>query len=243
MANFGSIPMIGTDDLYSSSSVNAGPEVGQLVFGYAGTAYRRFLNGAAAAVVGEVFQGPAIDTQFDALVPAAATVAGQTQVTITNGTTAITANQFVGGTLVVNVTPQLAETYYIVGHSTATNGSVWTVTLDRPIRTAWTVAGTRLVARRSPWSGSIKHPTTTLTASVAGVVVYPVAAGEYGWLQTKGVTGVIGDSTSIIAGSALSPNSATAGAATLNTAGFSIIGHAMQAANAGKPIPAYLCID
>lgn len=242
MANVTGTPFIGSVDLYSSNTTpDSHFELGQLVFGKNGKAFRYCLAGATL-VVGNLVQGPAIDTQFDALAVLVG-AAGATSLTCTNGTTAVTAGQFRGGNIVVNVTPNLAEEYTIVDHSTAISGAVLTLQLDRPIRTAMTTS-TRLVMRRSPWSGVLQSIATTITASIAGAVIYPIASGEYGWLQTKGVAGVLADSSSILVGSAVSGGStATAGACCLNTAGFPVIGYAMQAANSGKPIPVFLTID
>jgi hypothetical protein len=240
MSNVTGVATISEVDLYTS---NTQPDytftLGQKVYGKYGKAFRYFLAGATT-VEGNLYQGPAIDTQFDALV-CPVTAVGSRTVTVTNGTTAVTAGQFVGGNIVVNVTPQLSEEYTIVGHSTAANGATWTLELDRPLRTAWTAA-TRVVARRSPWSGSIKTPGTTLTGSIAGCSIYPVTSAQYGWLQVEGVGGVVADSTSILVGSELGGNSTTAGAATLLTAGMAHIGYALQAANSGKPIPAFFNI-
>lgn len=242
MANITGTPTITEVDLYSS---NTTPDskfgLGQLVFGKNGKAFRYALADGTL-VVGNLVQGPAIDTQFDALVVIVGAV-GATSLTCANGTTAITAGQFRGGTVIVNVTPNLAEEYTIVDHSTAISGATLTLYLDRPIRTAMTTS-TRLVIRRSPWSGVIQSIASTITASIAGAVIYPIASGEYGWLQTKGVAAVLADSSSILVGSGLIGGStATAGACTLGVAGFPSIGFAMQAANGGKPIPVFLTID
>lgn len=235
--------LLSAADLYTSTaSPGDGLSLGQLAWGRGGKAFRYVLAGAANLVVGNVLQAPAINTQFDAL--AVVTGAkGSTTLVVTNGTTAVTAGQFKEGNVVVNVTPQLAEEYTIVDHSTAANGAAWTLQLDRPIRTAMTTS-TRVVARRSPYSGVLQSIATTITGAVVGVAIYPIVASEYGWVQTKGVASVLADSSSILVGSGvIGGSTATAGACTLGIAGFTQIGCAMQAANGGKPIPVNLMID
>jgi hypothetical protein len=242
MANIGGPAFIGAQDLYSSSSYK-GASLGQRVYGPNGKEYRYALYGETG-VVGDIYQSSVVDTQFDSMTPYAAAAVGDTIVYLTNGTTAVTAGQFIDGTLAVSVTPGLGDEYTIVGHSTATNGAVWTITLDRPIRTAWTVAATKVTARRSPYSGVVKCP-TTLTGTVVGVGLYAVTTGEYGWLQTKGVAGVLSDSSTGAVGSDVGVPGATAGSVGVNVAGTgkcNTVGRAMRALSTGLVVPVDLNI-
>lgn len=233
-------------DLYSSTATPGGNMmVGQFIKdGTTGKGFRYVLNGASALVVGNLLQSSVDDTQFnDMAVPAAVTVNSQ-QVTITNGTTAVTAGQFVGGTLGVSVTPGLGEEYTIIGHGTATNGSSWTLNLDRPLRTAWTTS-TKVTVKRSPWSGVIQFPATTQTGIPVGVAIYPIAASEYGWVQTKGMGNVLSDGSTFAIGSEVGTPSGTAGCVTVFAAGTTKtqVGYALRAAASGKCIPVNLQID
>ena len=108
MAYIAGTPTIASVDLYSSNTVpDSNFSLGQLIYGKYGKAFRYVLAGATL-VVGNLVQGPAIDTQFDALVVVVGAV-GATKLTCTLGSTAVTAGQFRGGNIVVNVTPNLAE--------------------------------------------------------------------------------------------------------------------------------------
>lgn len=240
MASITGAATIASVDLYSSSTVPAYQhELGQEIKGKYGKAYRYALFGELG-VVGDIMQSSVIDTQFDDM-SVVAHAAGLTTVSITNGTTAVTAGQFVGGTVSVSVTPGLGEEYTIIGHGTATNGSAWTVELDRPLRTAWTTS-TKVTVRRSPYSGIIKCP-TTLTGTVVGVCIYPVASGEYGWIQTKGVVGILADNSTGAVGSDVGVPGATAGAVGVNVAGTgkcNTVGHTMRALASGKVVPVNL---
>jgi len=242
MATISGNPIISGYDLYSSSA-NPITDVGQLIFGSNGKAFRYTLAGEAL-VVGNVLQSSVVDTQFDDMAVAANVAIGQDKIVLTNGTTAVTANQFVGGTVEFSVTPHLGGEYTIVGHSTAANGGALTLYLDRPLRTAITSAATKATMRRSPWSGSIQLPTTQ-TGTPAGVAIYAIPSGEYGWVQTKGVAAVLSDNSTFAVGSALSNSVAAAGAVGVFVAGTarSLIGHAMRAAGSGKTIPVQLSID
>jgi hypothetical protein len=245
MAQITGTPSITPASLYSSSTnPDYNYELGQLVFGKNGKAFR-YVKAGELLVVGDVYQGSVIDTQFNELVAIASPIVSAQQVAyVTNGTTVVAAGDFVGGTAIVAVTPDIGNEYTIVGHSTAANGATLTLFLDRPLGTAWTTS-TRVTLRRSPWSAVIKAA-TTLTACVAGVAIYPVASGEYGWLQTKGVAAVYSDSSTFAAGSDVGVPGAAAGQIGVNVAGTgkcNTVGRAMQANSSGKPVPVYLFID
>ena len=246
MASISGVATISNTDLYSSSTqIPSGYSLGDMAWGPNGKAYRLALFGELG-VTGDIYQSSAVDTQFDSMtVPAAVAVnTWEAGVTLTNGTTAVTANQFVGGTATISVTPGLGEEYTILGHSTATNGSALTLYLDRPLRTAWTTS-TKVTLRRSPWSGIVKCP-TSLTGVVVGVGVYAVASGEYGWVQTKGVAAVLSDNSTGAVGSDVGVPGATAGSVGVNVAGTgksNTVGRAMRALSSGVVVPVYLCID
>lgn len=242
MAGLSGPAFIGTVDLYTSNTDQGGPELGQLVFGPQGKAYRYVKAGASNLTVGNVLQSSAIDTQFDDM-STTVQAAGVTTFTVTNGTTVLTGDEFKGGTAEMSVTPGLGDEYTILGNSAAGSGATLTLYLDRPLRTTTSVA-TKVTLRKCPWNGVIQAPVTTLTGAPVGVAIYAIAASSYGWVQTKGVAAVLSDGTSIIAGSdvmAVSPT--TAGKCSLTTAGKPRIGYAMRAASDAKTIPVFLQID
>ena len=242
MASITGNPIIAPVSLYSSSTVpDSSYELGQLIGGKNGKAFRYALFGELG-VVGDVMQSSVVDAQFDDMA-VTAQAAGLTTVTVTSGTTAVTAGQFQGGTLCVSVTPGLGEEYTIMDHGTSTSGTTLTLVLDRPLATAWTTS-TKVTMRRSPYSGVVKCP-TTLTGTVVGVCVYPVASGAYGWLQVQGVAAVLSDNSTGAVGSDVSVPGATAGTVGVNVAGTgksNTIGRAMRALASGKVVPVSLMI-
>ena len=252
MASLNNLPSISWIDLYASdTTIPSGLSVGALQYGSDGKAFRYVKNGAVALVAGNVLQSSVIDTQFDAMAVRVAAPAGATSVILTNGTTAVLDQDFVGGTFQIGTSStasaNLGEEYTIVGHSTAISGAALRVDLDRPLRTALTVATTTVNLRRSPWSGVIQAPVTTQTGTIVGVAIWPIPAStatvpQYGWVQTHGVASVLSDGSAIVAGSALR-GGLVAGAASLATAGFAIIGQAMKAADSTHTIPVMLTID
>lgn len=230
-------------DVYNSDSViSPNLELGQRIKGSNGAEFRYVKAGASALVVGNVIQSPAYGTDHNALV-VAATAKGATAVVVTLATSGVTANQYKGGTLTVNTTPGLGETYIIKGHAAqATVTGQVTIFLEGPLRTAFTSA-TRVALRKNPCDGVIQSPVTTLTGTIVGVAIYPIPAGEYGFVQTQGPCAALSDNSSIIMGSDVEVSLSVAGSIALGgTAGVQRIGRAMQAKDNGKCIPVDLLL-
>ena len=250
MAFLASTPTLSKIDLYASSTlVPSGLAIGQLQFGPNGKAFRYVLTGASALVAGNVIQSSAIDTQFTNMgvtpaITSTQVTAGVSSIVITNGTTTVAANQFDGGSMSVYTagTVAIGDEYTIIAHTTGTSGQALTLTLDRNIRYAFTTSA-KVNMRRSPYSGVIQAPATTLTGTIVGVAIYALPLATYGWIQSKGVTAALSDGTSIIVGSAIAGISGTAGAVTLATAGLAPVGYAMQAAASSHAIAVQLQID
>lgn len=250
MANITGPKTISELDLYQTmTQIPSGFALGDKVYGTNGKTFRLGLVGASNLVMGNALQSSAVDTQFTNMavptaVTAAQVTAGTYQIDITNGTTTVTANQFDGGSLSVYTagTVAIGEEYTIVGHTTGTSGQTLTIYLDRPLRSAFTTSA-KVNMRRSPWSGIIQSPATTLTGSAAGVAMFAATAATYAFVQTHGVTAVLSDGSSILVGSPIAVPSGTAGAVILGATNLMQIGQAMQAAAAAHAIAAFLNID
>ena len=245
MANISGPAFIGTSDLYQSTTTQ-GAELGQFVLGPNGKGYRYCLAGELL-VTGNMTQSKVANTQFDSMTLAVAGTIGDKVIYITNGTTALTVgNEFRDGSAVVSVTPGLGQEFTITGNSTAiaSTGTI-AVYLDRPLRVAMTIAASKVTLKYSPWYQVLQCP-TTLTGVATGVAIYPIASGEYGWVQTKGVAGVLSDNSAGNIGSDVGVPGATAGCVGVNVAGSgkcNTIGRAMRALSTGVVIPVDLCID
>ena len=234
--------VISSIDLYSSDTV-AQHDLGALFFGTNGTAFRYVLAGGSALVVGNVIQSQAEDTQFENMGVAAAAT-GATSVSITNGTTTVAANDFAGGSVSVYTTPGLCEEYKVIGNTGGGSGATLTVYLDTPIRTAWTTS-TKVNLKWSPYFKVIQFPASTQTGIPVGVATFAIPAGQYGWIQSKGVSAALSDGSTFAVGSQVGTPSATAGAVTVYAAGttHSIVGTVQQAAASGHGISVNLQID
>ena len=203
---------------------------------------RRFVyvkNGATAITVrGTMYQGPAQDTAHQDLAVAAAAIGDKTIVTTT--TVTVTANQYAGGFAVISVTPGVGQYFKIKSHAAAT-GAVVTLNLEDPIKVALTTAS-RVDLVPNVYNGVVVAP-ATLTGTVVGVVVNPIAANSYGWLQNWGPAPVIADvGGALTVDDAISASNQTAGTVEVGVAGQPNLGYAMSGVAAGETGLAFLRI-
>ena len=230
---------------YSSDAVvPSAYSIGQRVQATNGREFMYVKAGASTLVAGNLLQAAATDTQFNAMsvIAAAIQTGGQPQqVTVTNGTTTIAANDFDGGSLVVDTTPDVGSEYTIISHTTGASGAAIILTLDHPLGTAWSTA-TKVTMKRNPAAGVIQGVATTPTGIAVGVAVYAIPAANFGWIQTKGLCSVLSDGTTFAIGSEVGTASGTAGSVTVYAAGtgHEKVGRNMQANSNGHNISIYL---
>jgi hypothetical protein len=200
-------------------------------------------NAGTALASGKLVQGPAQIANHQNLVSSTQAV-GDTQITVTLAGTAVTANQYAGGQVVINAGTGAGQTLKIASHpaQASTTGTV-VLTLEDPIQVATATADTKSCLRLNPYgsangtdvrtSGVIVCP-TTLTGQVIGASFYPIAASTttvptYGFIQTRGPLALLNDANTAI-GLDLMPSSNTAGAAMTYVAATSTrVGTAIEA--------------
>lgn len=182
-------------------------------------------NGGTALASGNLIQGPVkIGANHTNLATAAASI-GATQITVTAGGTAITANQYQGGFAVINAGTGIGQTFRIKSHPAAGSSATCVLTLEDPVKVALSASDTKTTLELNPYgsqygadvrtSGCVVCP-TTLTGPVIGVTVAPIAASTttvptYGFIQTRGVVGCLNDANTSI-GLDLMHSTNTAGA-------------------------------
>lgn len=203
-----------------------------------GRLFRFAKMGATAGVAAKLYQSEVPDAQFDTLVVATGAAVGGSSLIITNGTTAVTENEFTEGTVTVETAVGLGAQYPIRDNSSAANGAALTVTLmDGVTFQSVVTAGTHAVTiTKNPWLDIIIHPSPP-TAMVIGVPVSVIPATAYGWVQTQGFGSVLADAsgTAIVIGQEVRPSEDDDGAvATLNydeaaQADRGVVGVAMDA--------------
>lgn len=190
MANLAGATLVG-QDLYEESSTPL-HRVGQLGVDSFGNRYRYVKNGGVALVTGNLLQEPAEDTQFNNMAVPAAEAIGQTEITVTNGTTTVTANMFDGGQLFVSYATGIGQNFRILSHTTGTSGASITYTIDRPLKIALDTTS-KVTVRKNKYNGVIQTPATTSTGGVVGVALYAMTISYYGWIQSGGDVACLAD--------------------------------------------------
>lgn len=157
-----------------------------------GNKYRYVQAGASNLVTGHLLQEAAEDTNYRSMVVAAAAAIGATEVTVTLGGSAVTANQFDEGHLFVESSTGLGQQFRIKRHDvqTSTTGSC-TFKLDRPLKVALTTSS-QVTVRKNAYDGVIDFPTTP-TGGAVGVALYAMTASYFGWVQSGGDCPVLFD--------------------------------------------------
>jgi len=211
--------------LYTSSSVRM-HSLGQKLETPDGRAFRYCLAGELL-VAGDFYQTAVHSSSYVSQALAAAAAIGATTLTVTAGTT-ITANQFKDGYAIVSAGTGIGQMFVVKSHPAITSAADGVITLDESVRVALVAADSTITLIKNPFDSIVKWAVTQ-TGSSAGAAVYPIASGEYGWLQTGGAGAALSDSTATAAETTgISPSTTTAGTITKAVTTQETIGGAMQ---------------
>lgn len=239
MAQLTSDPIVLGQELFSSSATPVHP-IGAKATDGEGRIFRYAKAGAVALVAGNVLQAPAeISAHYGCSVLAAAI--GATSITITPGATAGAANLY--RYICVDTTPGEGQMIPIKSHPAIVASTAFVATLELPLWVALTTSS-KVTLVPNKLSGVIQAPITTLTGTVVGVVTYPLAISEYGWIGTGGthptlVKGTPGPGVAVV-----SPGSA-AGAVVVDgaAAATQVIGSMLVTGVDGKILPVHWMLD
>lgn len=165
-----------------------------------GRTFALIQNGGTALVSGVVVQGPvAIGANHTGLTLLTAAI-GATQISVTMGGTACTANQYQGGYLVVSAGTGIGQTLRIQSHPAGGTSGVVVFTLEDPLKVATLTSDSKGTLNLPQYgsangadvrtSGCVVSPTVA-TGPTIGVTVSPIAASTtaiptYGFIQTNG---------------------------------------------------------
>ena len=197
-----------------------------------GREVRLVLAGASNLATGKVMTAPvAVAGQLEMVVTAFTAYSNNgnvpAKVTVTNGSGAITANQYRGGFMMVNSGTGAGQILKIASHpaiSSLATGGVFTLE-DAP-NTALDATSTVSVYK-NPCDSIILADHTALQQPV-GVTFYPITAAYYGYVVSKGLTVVLNDG-GWTAGSAVSTSNATDGAVENGVIAQGFVGYAIEA--------------
>lgn len=147
-------------------------------------------NGAVALVPGVLVQDAAVVPNHQNLAVTAyqafsANGNVPARVTCTLGATAVTANQYAGGFLVVNDNNGEGQTLRIASHPAAALSTSLVVTLEEGASVAITTASE--VSLVSAHGADVIIQPTTVTNAQVGVTLSPIAAAAYGFVVSRGL--------------------------------------------------------
>jgi len=169
----------------------------------------RYAKASAALTAGYLYVAASPITDHHNCAAASTASVGDTQVTLTLGATAATANAYAEGYLIANDNSPEGETYLIKSNPAADASASLTLTLFTPLKTAVTTSSEFCLVHNTYVD---VQASTTQTLQPAGVAFVDVtAADDFGWLQTRGVCSVLADET-VAAGAEATIGSSTAGA-------------------------------
>lgn len=242
----GQVKLYGSDgQQFSTYTARNWPLGTQLVL-QDGRCFRFALKSAAAAVAGDMQQAAANTANHVGLAVQAAAAVGATSVSVTLGATATTADEYADGYLVIDTSPGNGYSYRIRTHAAAGSGATQAVTLysTDSVQVALTTSSVASLIH-NPYRSVVVAPTTH-SQTPAGVAVKPIAASEYGWLQTKGPAAVKGIGTLVIGDPVILSGTTAGGVGPMAGAGAATevqVGWCMRVAATTLHSTIYLTLD
>lgn len=232
---------VSAQDLYTYSTVQQ-HNLGEKAFSSDGRTFR-YVKAGALLVPGDVLQSPAIVANHVNLTPTAAVAVGDTSITVTLGNTAATANQYAGGYVVVEKgTTGAGQSLLITSHPAASGSATLVLTLSDKVQVA--TSGTVTVSLvANLYNGVIQTPATTLTGTPVGVAVGAIPSASFGWICSRGVTGVKADGTITVGTVGVAVPSAAAGAAKVMAATLFEVGCFCKTTIDTQITPCYVSLD
>jgi hypothetical protein len=226
--------------LFSSSAT----QVHELGFKatYGGRVFR-YAKAGELLVTGNALQSAVEDVDHDDIA-CRATAIGATSLLITAGASggALDENEYAEGYAVIDTTAGLGFTYGIKGHAAIAalaNGELL-LNDGESVQVALNTSS-KITLVKNPFKGVIQLPATTLTGRIAGGCVYPIASGEFGWIQTGGlgaalISGTPGNGQPITV-------SGTGGALAVHSAELPEAAFMQATGRTGKVCPVYWLLD
>ena len=171
-------------------------------------------SSAAITPGGKICDGIAAVAAHDMDVPAtAAHSVGDTTISLEVPTTALTANQYKDGYLIINDGPGQGEVYQIKSHpahdASADATVIFTIDDEDGIVTALTTASLFGIIYNPYTDVKVIDGDGTMTTGPLGVNPMPVTASYYFWLQTSGVASVLSGAAVAVVGDAVGVSQAS----------------------------------
>jgi len=208
-----------------------------------GRLFRYGLAGAVTLAAGKICQIPAVVANHQNIAVQTAAVVGDNFLAVTVGATAVTAGQYDDGYVVGFDASGVGQTLQIQGTPAFSSAGTNSLALFDPIATAITTSG-KVNLELNPYAGTLVYATGATTEFCVGVPNVAIAAGSYGWFQTRGVASVLTNGA-ITKGSGVIPGQTTAGSVDIEAAATITqrVGTALQTGTTTKYSTTYLTID
>lgn len=169
----------------------------------------RYIKAAEDIAAGYLVQTTLEHTNHESLTPDASAVGDKT-IVMTPGATAMTANEYATGWMVVTNTPGLGLMYEIDNHAANAGSVALTVNLKDPIKVALTT-DSRVDLVHNPYKDCLVFDggNGTETGIPVGVATTAITSGEYGWVCVQGAASCLADGNLTIGHGVVATNSNT----------------------------------
>lgn len=206
--------------------------------------YTKILSTATDLVAGKLYVALATEDNHVNQTLGAAAAVGATSIELGVGGTQVDANEYDWGKLCFVDTSPEGETYRVVSHDASASGSEnVTVNLERTLLTAATTSSEASLIR-NPWNNPSANQNIAEEAAGVALVDWDVSVGNFGWLLTRGVAAVLGDTGGVSDGSEVCISNQVNGAVGARTSVTErSIGVALDASAADEYHPVALYID
>ncbi len=148
-------------------------------------------------VVGNVLAA-ATPLSTDASQACAVGVVGDRIITFTHGAATTVINMFAEGYANISLAPGSGQMYKIASHAALTNataGDILNLAPGHALRVALTTTSDVTLVNNL-YDGVIQQPATPL-GGLAGIAITAIAAGDFGWVQTRGIASVLSAASTV----------------------------------------------
>ena len=196
------------NDILDVSTVQLHP-LGQEGIDEVGRTFRYALAGGAVPAGRLVCAASNVANHVGARATNSAAV-GDEVIEVTVGATAVTEDQYKGGLIVINAGTGLGQQYKVKGNTTAASSGTTKVYIEGAVKVALATADSKAHLYPNKFNGVTTSATLALRR--VGVSVRALASGEYGWVQTTGIAGVLVEGAAVAIADPVIPSATTAGA-------------------------------
>ena len=170
----------------------------------------RYSKAGEAITAGLMCQTPLAIANHDMDLVTAAAAVGATSIVSTLGGTAVTKDQYKGGTIYVNDGAGEGQTFRIATHAAVSSSGDFTVPFEgkQTVKTALTASSLTGI-KANPYNGTLLYNTTP-DGIPTGFSPTDVASGAYFWQQTYGDAAILVNGT-VVLGQCVVPGTSTSG--------------------------------